>query len=434
MADKCDPIRSTLHALEAQLKDTDKFIQEPMPGEKHPPKPVINREWTNLNSRVANTRLSLRACEKSLRRWTVTGGAFLESFELDAAVKKFMIAHSIRAMSVAIARNGTLGGNRGYTWAEPNYPITQPDTLFRVASVSKIFTCAAIDRLVATGALAFTTQAFGFLGITSKLLSEQTPDRDIGTITVHDLATRQSGLGRDFGKDFRTIAIRLSQNVMPTRQQLVEYVYGEPLVVRPGTGDNYSNSAFTVLTSIVERASGAPSFIDYLRRQVLAPLGINDVWVGATAENMRRPKEVSSYDADGKSPSQIDMTVGVTANDAYGGTFALENGEGAGGLTMSTGTVARFLATHAVWDIGPRQTGTRYGDFAGTGAGAVSRDDGLGFAYAFNRWVDTPEHDVIAGQINAILDRHSRLRLVPEPVYRVMAKLAGLFRRWFFDH
>ena len=139
---------------------------------------------------------------------------------------------------------------------------------------------------------------------------------------------------------------------------------------------------------------------------MLAPFNIHDVQVGATAENLRKPNEVSSYDDPGFSPSQTDMTVDATAPNAYGGTFAIENGEGAGGLIMSTGTVARFLATHAVWNIGPRESGSRYGDLAGTGAAAVSRPDRLDFAYAFNHLVDNSDHNALVKQINAVLDRH----------------------------
>src|SRR5258708_128862 len=246
--------------------------------------------------------LFVRSEEPIVRRWTVIGHVFEGSNELDATVREFMSAHAIRALSVAVARNGVKVANRGYTWAEPNYPITQPATLFRVATVTKIFTCAAIDRLMSTGALALTTQAFGYLGITSKLVPSQTPDPDIGKITVHDLAMRQSGLAHDFGADLRTIASRLAQKFMPTRAQLVSYLYGEPLVARPGSGDNYSNSAFTVLTSIVEMASRRP-FIDYLSHEILAPFHINDVELGATAANIRSPNEVASYDHPGVGPS-----------------------------------------------------------------------------------------------------------------------------------
>ena len=430
MADKCDPIRSKLHALEGQLAKIQRFLPPEHP-DKNTQKPRPNPDWTNLASQIASTRLALRTCEESLRRFTVTGDGFVGSLELDAVVSRFMKAHDIRAMSVAVAREGTLSGNRGYTWAHPSYPITQPHTLFRVASVSKIFTCAAIDRLVKTGALNFSTPAFPFLGIASSLLPTQTPDPEIDLITVLQLAKRRSGLQRDFGVDFRTIASRLGQSVTPTRAQVVAYLYGEPLFARPGAVDHYSNSAFAVLTSIVEKASGR-SFIDYLRQDVLQPLHLDDVRVGATAANGRIPNEVSTYDDAGFGPSQLDMAADATAPKAYGGQFTLENGEGEGGLIMSTGTVARFLATHAVWEIGPRESGTRYGEFAGTGAAAVSRPDGLDFAYVFNRQVDTPHQDALVSQINAILDRHTKVKAEGGlgSIGVLIGTLAGTITRW----
>lgn len=413
MPDKCDPIRSKLHDLEVELGNTERFLR-PEPDDPHPLKPHANPEWSALASSITKIRLALQRCEESLVTWTVTGAVFVGSLEIDAAAMQFMKARTIRAMSVAIAREGTLLANRGYTWAEPGYPITQPDTLFRVASVSKMFTCAAIDRLVTTGALNLTTPAFAFLGITGRLLPDQVPDPDIAKITVGNLALEKSGLQHDFGVDFRAIASRLGQGVTPTRTQLVQYLYGEPLVARPGSDAvNYSNSAFTVLTSIVEKASGR-SFIDYLRDAVVTPFHINDVHVGVTAVNGRIPNEVSSYDDPGFSPSQIDLAPNAIAPNAYGGTFALENGEGAGGLIMSTGTAARFLATHQVYGIGPRKPGlpwaARYGNLSGTGAAAVSRPDGIDFAYAFNHLVSDPDHDALVTRINAVLDHHTRVQ------------------------
>jgi CubicO group peptidase (beta-lactamase class C family) len=343
------------------------------------------------------------------RRWTITGASFDGSGQLDAIARGFMTGHAIRAMSVAVGRAGRVVANRGYTWAESDYPTTQPDTLFRVASVTKLFTCAAIDRLVTNGALAWNTPAFGFLGITSALLPSQTPDPDVGTITVRELALRQSGLQHDFGADFRTIASRIGISVMPSRSDLVRYVYGEPLVARPGMGDNYSNSAFAVLTSIVERASHR-SYEDYLRHEVLAPEGIVDVWVGATRSHARRIHEVVTYDHPGISDSLVDMTPGAMAANAYGGQVVIENTEGVGGLIMSTATVARMIATHAVWNIGGREIATRYGEMDGTGAAAVSRTDGLDFAYALNRRVTTAEHDGLTRRIHDFLNAYgSRL-------------------------
>jgi CubicO group peptidase (beta-lactamase class C family) len=339
------------------------------------------------------------------RRFWVTGTSFNGFGELDDIVRSFMNAHAIRAMSVAVARAGVMVAKRGYTWAEPGYPITQPGTLFRVASVSKIFTCAAIDQLVNTGRLSSITAAFPFLGITSKLLPSQTPDPDIDKITVQQLAMRRSGLQHDFGADLRTIASRIGIAVTPSRWDLVQYIYGEPLIARPGAADNYSNSAFTVLTTIVEQASGQ-SFIDYLRQSVLAPDGISRVFLSATRSNARHSDEVATYDHPAVNDSQIDMTPGAMAANAYGGQVVTENSEGVGGLIASSAAVARTIGTHAVWDIGGRQLATRYGEMDGTGAGAVSRADGLDFAYAFNRRVTTAEHDGIKGQIDAFLNTY----------------------------
>ncbi len=67
MADICDPIRVKLNDLEVQLANTDKFIQEPLErGEQHPPRPVLNPEFTRLTNLVRNARSSLQACIESL--------------------------------------------------------------------------------------------------------------------------------------------------------------------------------------------------------------------------------------------------------------------------------------------------------------------------------------------------------------------------------
>ncbi|MGH8550751.1 MAG: serine hydrolase [Methylococcales bacterium] len=103
---------------------------------------VVQAGGTGGNSRYAS--LLVRDEALVARHWSVTGEPFASYTEMDAMVQGFMVAHAIRAMSIAVARNGVLVARRGYTWAEPGYPVTQPDALFRVASVSKIFTCAPL--------------------------------------------------------------------------------------------------------------------------------------------------------------------------------------------------------------------------------------------------------------------------------------------------
>ena len=135
------------------------------------------------------------------RQWSVTGAGFAGAVGLDAAVRTFMVRHGIRAGSVAIGRDATILGARGYTWAEPGYPLTQPETGFRIASLSKIFAAAEASRLVAACQLTWTTIAFPFVGISSALPAGTPATPGMNAITVEQLVLRTSHLLRDFGPE-----------------------------------------------------------------------------------------------------------------------------------------------------------------------------------------------------------------------------------------
>jgi len=97
-------------------------------------------------------------------------------------------------------------------------------------------------------------------------------------------------------------------------------------------------------------------------------------------------------------------TTGPWAPGAYGGSFVLEVALGAGGFATSVATVARFIGSHAVWDLGPRIINTPYGDFEGTGTIAQSRDSGLDLAVAFNFWVPDTAKGQLLARIGPVLD------------------------------
>jgi CubicO group peptidase (beta-lactamase class C family) len=227
-------------------------------------------------------------------------------------------------------------------------------------------------------------------------------------------------MDRDFGKDvggsFRAMAQMISRGGprhVPTVREIAEFMFGVDLKVPPGSIDpkdpakGYSNSAFGVLTAIIEQAAVPRSYIQFLRDELFAPLGISDVHVGNTAENQRRHNEVPTYDADGFGLSEIDLRDDAMAPAAYGGAFQLETAPGEGGLIMSTGTIARFIADHNVYGLGPRNAGppfaSRDGVLAGTLASAASRPDGIDFALALNRRVPGDDLGPIKQQIDTII-------------------------------
>lgn len=351
------------------------------------------------------------------RVWTVTvdsPGPGPLAAELDAAMADTMRRFGVRSAALAIARGGVVLVSRGYTWAEPWFPVTQPAALFRQASVSKLFTSAATQALHDDNVLSLDVPMFGFLGVSTPLPSDVSVDSRVALITSRQATTRTTGMHRDlFGRrpdgtvgdaTMRDVALIAGRLGPPTQDDVVRYAYGMRLVTDPGSmiGDGYSNVAFFVLGAVIERAVGQP--IDaYIRQRLLAPLGVNDLVVARTAVGQRLPGEVPGYDSPNAGLSILDIS-GVWAPGAYGGSFALEVAPAAGGFATSVTTVARFIGSHAVWDLGPRKNNTRYGDFEGTATIAQSRCSGLDLAVAFNFWVPDPIKDQLLAQIGPTLD------------------------------
>lgn len=323
--------------------------------------------------------------------FTVTGALDPAYSFLDKLFEWFMRNNNIRAGALAAFRKLESVAHRGYTMTGMGYPVTEPDSLFRLASLSKILTAAAYTRLVATGRLVPAAKAFPLLGVNAALPAGTRPFARTRNLTVAQLVSHRAGMPRDF--DQREIARLLNSPVHPSKDQLVRYIFGlgpEFDPVRPLSAEHYSNCGYVVLTSVVEQVTGM-TLLDFARREILAPLGLSRVWRGATAAAARLDGEVS-YDATGTAPSQLAPLSDAQAPLAYGGAFVLENTEGTGGLVSDAPTMARLISHHAVWGTGGRTVGTRYGEFAGTWTCARSLENDIDYVFLFNR--DVPDDNI----------------------------------------
>jgi CubicO group peptidase (beta-lactamase class C family) len=169
-------------------------------------------------------------------------------------------------------------------------PLT-PEHRFRLASLSKQFTAAAVLRL----------QDQGKLSVDDPLCRWVQPCPEAWRpITLHHLLTHQSGVPdlmtrRDWPK------LRFQEW---TPAELVADSARLPLDFEPGTDVKYSNAAYNLLGSVVESASGRP-FAEQLRADLLDPLGMkNTGWdddtvplamgYAKTAEGLgRRPRSAA---------------------------------------------------------------------------------------------------------------------------------------------
>ncbi len=165
--------------------------------------------------------------------------------------------------TVGVVRDGALAVHRsaGLASLELDVPVG-PDTTFRVASVTKQFTCAAVLMLASEGRLRLEDDA--------RVHLPELPDMG-GTVTVAHLMHNTSGV-RDMLGIMRQGGADLGQPVRP--DELMDGILRQrTLNFTPGSRFLYSNSNFLLLGRIVERLCGAP-LSAVLERRLLAPAGM----------------------------------------------------------------------------------------------------------------------------------------------------------------
>ncbi len=227
----------------------------------------------------------------------------MESF--DRFMQRLMTKWQIPGGAIAVSRNGRLVFARGYGWADrETKESVQPDSLFRIASISKTVTAAAILKLAETKRLDLDALAF-------QILDELQPaegaviDERLKRITVRQLLHHSGGWDRAQSPDPIYLPHKAAQ-VFKTKSPadtntLIRYMMGQPLQFDPGTGYAYSNFGYNILGQIIEKVSGQ-TYEDYVRAQILQPAGAHRMRVAKTSLAGRAEGEVKYYDAVPSTP------------------------------------------------------------------------------------------------------------------------------------
>lgn len=210
---------------------------------------------------------------------------------VDAKFYQFMVKHSVPGVSFSVMRNETVLYSTGYGYAVVENRIkTTPDHLFRLASISKQFTTLCIMVLYERGLLSIDDQVFGENGI---LKNEFRIKGQEHLITVRHLLQHSAGWTRD-ELDPMFNSVRNGK----TLDELLQWVLdNQTLKFTPGTNYNYSNVGFSFLGRVIEVVSGK-SYEEFLKEDVLKPMGITDIHVGGGIDE-RRANECVYYSQDG---------------------------------------------------------------------------------------------------------------------------------------
>jgi D-alanyl-D-alanine carboxypeptidase len=134
-------------------------------------------------------------------------------------------------------------------------------TRFRIGSMNKMFTAAAILQLVEAGKVKLTAPLGKYL--------RDYPNRDVATkVTIHQLLTHTGGTGNILFPDFLA-----HRKELRTHADFVARYGKRGLEFEPGSGWAYSSYGFLLLGVVIEKVTGQ-SHYDYVQQHVYAPAGM----------------------------------------------------------------------------------------------------------------------------------------------------------------
>jgi CubicO group peptidase (beta-lactamase class C family) len=261
----------------------------------------------------------------------------------DREVNAFMAARKVPGGALAVVKNGRLIYARGYGWADRDKKVpVHPDSLFRIASLSKPITAVAILQLIEEGKLSLETKAFAFL----KLLRHDNVDPRLERVTIRQLLQHTGGWDRNksFDPMFRPTLIADALGITGPADQaaVIQYMLRQPLDFDPGTRYAYSNFGYCVLGRVIERITGQ-SYEKAVQGKVLDPLGAHRMRLGGSLKTGKAKDEVCYYTVEQGLARNVFRTPPERVPWPYGG-FHLEAMDAHGGWIASVVDLARFAA------------------------------------------------------------------------------------------
>jgi CubicO group peptidase (beta-lactamase class C family) len=207
----------------------------------------------------------LNGCSTTSEKFETASCADYECVKesISRLARQEMEKNKVTGLSVALVDDKGLIWAQGFGYAdkENNIPAT-PQTVYRVASISKLLTATAIMQLAEQGRINIDESLTTYL----PEFSIKTHFPGGGRITPRNLMTHHSGLPANFYKGI------LSSKPEPFTK-VIEEIKDEYLAYPPESVYSYSNLGVTLLGDVIERVSGK-SYASYMDESILGPIGM----------------------------------------------------------------------------------------------------------------------------------------------------------------
>ena len=184
-------------------------------------------------------------------------------------IQSQMTYRSLPGLSIGIVYDQELVYARGFGYSNlEDSAATTSQTIYRIASLTKVFTATAIMQLRDQGKLRLddpVEQYLPWFRVKSRF-----PDQP--KVTIRQLLTHTSGLPREAAYPYWT------DNKFPSRTEMIKGLENQEMIFAPEDRIKYSNLGFAVAGEIVAEAAGMP-YSEYVEKNILAPLGMKSTTV-----------------------------------------------------------------------------------------------------------------------------------------------------------
>jgi CubicO group peptidase (beta-lactamase class C family) len=238
---------------------------------------------------------------------------------LDGLLPSSMAIGDIAGATVAIVKDDALLLTRGYGFAdvEKRTPVDPPQTLFRPASISKLFTWTAVMQQVEAGKLDLDHDINEYLDFKIEGYGGE-------PIKLRHLMTHTAG----FEESLLDLLITDINKLKPLGAALKDSIPAR--IYRPGTVPAYSNYGASLAGYIVSRVAGVP-FEQYIEEHIFKPLKMEHSTFRQPVPAALREQLSNSY---------------ATASSGKPVPFELGSDSPAGALSAPAPDMARFMMAH----------------------------------------------------------------------------------------
>lgn len=244
---------------------------------------------------------------------------------IDELARSALPKQATGSLTVGVVIDGMLRWSNSYGYADQEQQIrATPNTIYRIASITKQFTALMLLQLVQDGKVKFSDPVekyFPEVNVVKGRSSSAPP------ITLIQLATHTSGLASEPANYKKYTVGPFAE----WEKILIEALKDSKYDFEPGTKFGYSNIGYAVLGAALSRAAGQP-YTEYVRQHIWGPLGM-------TQTTFEPDSRMMANIAKGYAirNGQVDWT--IAEQERRGRGYKVPNG----GAYTTVGDLAKFV-------------------------------------------------------------------------------------------